>query len=102
MNVNIYLDDVRDTPKNFIRCYTVNDCISLIKEHDGNIGILSLDNDLGEDQIEGYKVLDFLEEEVFFNRLEIPNQILIHSANPVAVDRMKVIINNINNIKKCN
>jgi hypothetical protein len=56
--------------------------------HGAEIEMISLDNDLGELKTEGYKVLDWLE------RLQIPVNfgIHIHSANPVARERMRAII----------
>ena len=53
--INIYLDDVRQAPGCFIRTYTVEETIGLIQRHNGNIGIVSLDNDLGEGFEEGRK-----------------------------------------------
>lgn len=47
---------------------------------------ISCDNDLGENEAEGYKLLDWLE---LTNR-NYP--IYVHSANPVARARMKAII----------
>lgn len=89
--MNIYLDDVRETPEGFLRCFTVEECISLLQTH-AEINILSLDNDLGDGFQEGYKVLDFLEEEIYFGRLRKPKKIIVHSANPVAKQRMLMVI----------
>ena len=47
---------------------------------------ISCDNDLGENQVEGYKLLDWLEA----TGRNYP--IHIHSANPVARERMRAII----------
>jgi hypothetical protein len=56
--------------------------------HNWEVDVISLDNDLGEGNMEGYKVLDWLES------LLIPVEfgIHIHSANPVARDRMRSVI----------
>lgn len=56
--------------------------------HGAEIEMISLDNDLGEFQMEGYKVLDWLESLL----IAVPFGIHIHSANPVARERMRVII----------
>lgn len=92
--VNIYLDDCRQTPSFYdIRTYTVEETIKKIKENEGNIEFLSLDNDLGEGLLEGYKVLDWLEEKYFVDNFILPRYILVHSANSSAVIRMNNIIN---------
>ena len=53
---------------------------------------LSLDNDLGEGLAEGYKVLDWLEEEFYVNNFPLPKIILVHSANSAAMMRMNSVI----------
>jgi hypothetical protein len=52
------------------------------------IDVISLDNDLGEGNMEGYKVLDWLES------LLIPVEfgIHLHTSNPVARERMRATI----------
>lgn len=92
--INIFLDDLRETPCGFERTYNVADTIKYLVEYQNKVDILSLDNDLGEHQEEGYKVLDWLEEEVFKNGniKFLPKTIRIHSANPVAAKRMRSII----------
>lgn len=52
------------------------------------IEYISLDNDLGEGCMEGYKVLDWLES----LQISIPFGIHIHTSNPVARERMRAII----------
>lgn len=43
--INIYLDDLRTCPDNFILAKNVDEAIELINKYD--IGIMSLDHDLG-------------------------------------------------------
>lgn len=103
--VDIFLDDLRDTPVGFARRMTVEETINSIKYYqggrvsgcsDGLVGTLSLDNDLGEGQPEGYKVLDWIEQEVFTNPNFIcPAVIKVHSANPSARQRMETVIQRI-------
>lgn len=92
--INIFLDDLRETPDGFERTYNVADTIKSLVLNHNNVNILSLDNDLGENEVEGYKVLDWLEKEVFENGNVkfLPKTIRVHSANPVAAKRMKNII----------
>lgn len=90
--MKIFLDDVRETPKGYTRTYTVEETINIIKENNGNIEIVSLDNDLGIGYEEGRKVLDWIEENDI-----LPFNILLHTMNPVARNLMKVITKRIYN-----
>ena len=94
--VSVFLDDIRPAPKGFLRTYTVRETIALIKELQAEgdvIDVLSLDNDLGEGESEGYKVLDWLEEEFFTDgSFVLPNRIVVHSSNPSARMRMEMVI----------
>lgn len=63
--MKIYLDDERETPEGWQRSYTVEETITLLQNHE--VSALSLDNDLGEGNQEGYKVLDWLEEVSYFD-----------------------------------
>lgn len=90
--INIYLDDCRKTPEGYVRTYTVEETIDALKAMEGNIGYLSLDNDLGEGLQEGYKVAEWIEEQHFLNDYKLPDKILVHSMNPIARQRMLRII----------
>ena len=91
--VNIYLDDKREAPGCFIRTSTVQETINLLMKHKGNVGILSLDNDLGEGLEEGRKVVDWIDEQFRTDPdFILPDAIDVHSANgPAAVYMKKVI-----------
>jgi hypothetical protein len=110
--IRLWLDDVRPAPEGYYWVERVEDAIYEIKRYEnecdsayeayvlGNWDMkrvmehldvftlteISCDNDLGEGEAEGYKLLDWLE---FTNR-NYP--IHIHSANPVAVQRMRSVI----------
>ena len=89
--MKLWLDDIRQAPEGWTWHLHVDNMIDDIKWlmcHNKTIEMISLDNDLGELEKEGYKVLDWLE------RLQIPIEfgIHIHSANPVARDRMRATI----------
>ena len=91
--INIFLDDCRITPSGYVRTYTVEQTIALLEEYKGNIGIVSLDNDLGEGLKEGYNVAKWIEEQHYINDYPLPNGIIVHSMNPIARNRMNLIIN---------
>jgi len=91
--INIYLDDVRQAPGCFIRTYTVEETIGLIQRHNGNIGIVSLDNDLGEGFEEGRKVVDWIDEQFHTDpNFILPDIIDVHSANGPAGEYMRKTI----------
>jgi hypothetical protein len=96
--MKIYLDDLRETPKDYIRTYTVEQTIELLSTR--KVTDLSLDNDLGDGLLEGYKVVDELEEFIYNDKtFPIPN-ITIHSANASRVDYMQRAIQNIYKIRE--
>lgn len=110
--MKIFLDDVRQTPVGYVRVYTVDEAISEIIRCDKEIDFLwkqyilgyiersqfekflktftieeiSCDNDLGKETAEGYKLLDWMEATGHVHPIHI------HSANPVARQRMQAII----------
>jgi hypothetical protein len=82
----LYLDDVRDTPKEWDRAYTAQECVNLLATQ--QYDVVSLDHDLGDAQPTGYDVLVWLEEVVHKHRnFKIPT-VFIHSDNPVGRERM--------------
>ena len=100
LKIRIWLDDIRPNPANefgikWVWYTTAEAMIEDLKRyinwgpfHTIKIDYISLDNDLGEGNMEGYKVLDWLES------LLIPVEfgIHVHTANPVARERMRAII----------
>lgn len=89
---NVYLDDCRETPEEFqVRAYTYKDIIQILVKMEGYIGILSLDNDLGEEH-EGYDVMKWIEKEYYINDYKLPDKIIVHSMNPIAKKRMEMVI----------
>ncbi len=86
--MKIYLDDERKTPDGFVRTYSVEETINLIKNNDGEVECVSLDNDLGTGFAEGREVMKWIEEQSFNNTLMPIPHLLIHSGNNVAVDEM--------------
>lgn len=110
--MKLWIDDVRPAPDGYIHTYSIEEAICKIMRYEHqidyawqqyvigrmNINVLkryikkftiteiSCDNDLGEGNAEGYKLLDWLEA----TGRNYP--INIHSANPVARERMRAII----------
>lgn len=127
MKFNVYLDDLRQEPEGFVRVHTAQECIDFLKDHNGEIGILSLDHDLGicpeclgskstEDWLirsgftslpncehvgTGYTVCLWLEEQVHTDpAFVLPQEIKVHSANPVGRERMLKAIQAITSISR--
>ena len=89
----LWLDDYRPAPEVWTWHCHVDDMIDDIRwlmSHGETIEIISLDNDLGDREKEGYKVLDWLES----LQKPVDFSIHIHSANPVARERMRAIRRN--------
>jgi hypothetical protein len=96
--MKIYMDDERKTPEGWARTYTVPETIQALETR--AVTHLSLDNDLGENQPEGHKVLDWLEETIY-NDVTFPMpEVSIHSANPIRVEHMKRALSSIERIRQ--
>lgn len=96
----IYLDDERPTPEGWTRTYTVAQTIDVfLNPNVGPVTHLSLDNDLGEGQREGFQVLDWLEDRVAADPTFPVPIVLIHSANPVRRAYMLRALRSIANLK---
>lgn len=95
MSVNIYLDDERVTPEGFdVRTYTKQQTIQQLIKNEGNVNILSLDHDLGDENNvgNGYLVLLWLEQHVAVCGMVPPKDIRVHSANAGARGKMEAAI----------
>lgn len=72
----LLIDDLRNIPVDEI-ARTGEDGLELLRQ--GGWGTLCIDNDLGEDSIEGYQVINTAIEEGI-----LPSHVQIVSSNPVA------------------
>ncbi|WP_322863281.1 cyclic-phosphate processing receiver domain-containing protein [Aeromonas allosaccharophila] len=89
----MYLDDERITPAGWVRAYWPEEVIELLET--GNVTIVSLDHDLGDDAHgTGYDVIVWIEEAVITRNFKAP-KILIHSANSSARVKMELGVDNI-------
>lgn len=84
--INLYVDDLRDCPKGFIIARTVEEAKEYFKNFE--IGILSLDHDLGIDEWgnllpTGYDLVKYICEEGLR-----ADKIYIHTDNPVGRENM--------------
>ena len=85
--MKVFLDDERKPPKDWVLVRWPNEAIELLKNQ--NVQEISLDHDLGDDDIgTGYDVILWLEEQVAINKFSPPPIIKIHSANTSARRKM--------------
>ena len=91
--MKIWLDDIREAPDGWYWAKNVKDCIWQIQVNFCDIDEISLDNDLGENQLEGRKVVLWLAEQYASGKNFWPEKIHVHSSNTVAVEYMEAMIN---------
>jgi hypothetical protein len=97
--MKVYLDDLREAPDGWTRAHTAEQVIDLLRSKEVSVEALSLDNDLGDGQPEGFTVLDWLEEAVYNdNTFPVP-EITIHSCNPVRIKYMQLAVASIVSIR---
>lgn len=89
--LKLWLDDEREAPDGWVHCRWPIEVISAIGKT-AHVGEISLDHDLGDDETgTGYDVLTWIEKSLVEGTLDVslvPN-ISIHTANPVARQRME-------------
>jgi len=79
--IHVYMDDVRPCPKGFVLCRTVDETIALLKECE--VGILSLDYEMGWDQPPGYAVVEFMVTHGIY-----PREIYLHTSSSMGRAKM--------------
>lgn len=86
---DLYVDDIRPTPNGWVRAYSTNQAIDLLKT--GRVRNLSLDHDAGDYATDGG---DFIKVVLFMCEYSIwpTGQISIHSMNPVGIRNMQSLI----------
>lgn len=91
--MKIFLDDEREAPEGWIRVRSAVEAVELLAT--GDVTVISLDHDLGEDaRGTGYDVVLWIEEVVDVRGFR-PPVILIHSANLSARLKMEAGIESI-------
>lgn len=90
--MKIWLDDERKAPNNFIWVKTVDEFYDLLKDNE-IIEEVSLDNDLGANQKEGYHAItQYIASLLSGSNCKI-NKFELHTKNIVARDKMLSLIN---------
>lgn len=95
--MDIWLDDERQVPEGYLGAKTVDDAIALVeraKSQGEKIDVISLDHDLGTD-LTGHDFVCWIERSIYDGAIDPPNEIKVHSANPVGARRMRMAIDRI-------
>lgn len=90
MKINVYLDDLRDCPKGFVLAKNIDELKRIFEENE--VGILSLDHDLGEDENgvllpTGYDFVKYFCENGLYCE-----KIYLHTDNSVGRENMESVL----------
>ena len=97
--MNLYLDDIRQTPENFERVYDYDEFVNFINKN-GVPEFISFDHDLGEGKT-GFDCAKFLVEFCLDNGVSDIN-FQVHSQNPVGKENIEKLLANFNRLKNRN
>ena len=98
--IKVWLDDVRKPPDALWQWVTsAPEALRVLAM--GNVNCISLDHDLGNDAMgTGYTVVCEIEQWAAERKWEqVPATILVHSANPVGIEKMLAAISSINRLR---
>lgn len=102
--MKVYLDDIREAPEGWVRTYTPKETIELILG--GGVEIVSLDHDLGDDELigTGYDVVKEIERLAYTGEMDISwlPEFVIHSMNPVGCHNMEMAVSSLNRLRYIN
>lgn len=85
--MKIWLDDEREMPEEFdVHVHDLEELQEFLKEHEGEITLMSFDNDLGEGKREGWEIMQWFARE---HPDRYPFEARVHSANGPAAERME-------------
>lgn len=92
--INLYLDDLRPCPENFVLAKNIEEAKEIMKEN--KVAIFSLDHDLGQDKEgnilpTGYDFVKYLCETGLD---ETCKAIYLHTDNPVGKENMRQLLRN--------
>lgn len=89
--MKVYLDDLRKEPEGYVLVKNVKSLKELL-EKERHFDVLSLDNDLGNDKLEGYDFVKwYVNQKIEGKNYEI-DVFKIHSANVIASKNMKDLL----------
>jgi len=93
--MKVWLDDCRPAPSGWVWVKWPRDAIRLLQDYE--VTHLSLDHDLGNDEVigTGYDVVLWLEEKAHTKGTKLPSSISIHTANSSARTKMQAGVDSI-------
>ena len=77
--MKIWIDDIRKAPDGYVHLKTLQEFKTFLTQWNGEIEILDLDHDLGENEPTGYDIIKWFYT-LFPTRF--PKKVLCHSSNP--------------------
>lgn len=86
--MKLWVDDIRPAPKGWVWAKTINDIVKYMYTNFKDVKIISLDHDLGYDDVTGYTIACSIEQLVRDGKIK---QIVMrsHSANPVGAQKIR-------------
>jgi len=101
--MKIFLDDIRNPPNDsWVIIRSAEELINFYHKNHKDIKVLSLDHDLGDGIKTGYDFLLWLEEKTFHGEINLPDCIMVHSANPVGrknmIQKIRIIVERNKNV----
>jgi hypothetical protein len=96
--MKVFMDDVRETPDGWFRTFTVEETIEKLKTR--QVKFLSLDNDLGDGLLEGFRVLDWLDEKLYNDPTFPVPEMTVHSSNAARAQSMRQVIRRLELIRR--
>jgi hypothetical protein len=98
--MKLWLDDEREAPEGWVRVFNVPQLMHMFRNPANEVQEISLDHDLGENEMTGYDFLRWLESQVFLGNIKSFPPIKIHSANPVGRKNMELALASIKRMKE--
>lgn len=95
--MKIWLDDICPAPDGWVHVKNSAEAIELIETQD--VEAISLGDELGAGEPEGYKVIDYIEARIAFRIIMPPNYIGIHTSDPSSYERMSQTLESIRRFK---
>lgn len=98
--MKVFMDDARETPEGWVRTYDVEQTKNLLSTR--LVTHLSLDNDLGslDYSTEGYNVLNWLEEVVYYDPTFPIPEMQVHSSNASRAQSIRQTIAKLDRIRQ--
>lgn len=98
MMIHLFLDDVRNPPKDgmpYVVARDVATAKTILVQNWDRINSISFDHDLGDNVPSGYDLATWIEEEIVMHKRSNHFTMTVHSANPIGAKRIRSVIENL-------